>query len=108
MIKDLEPKIGLFANYYGYSDVHPHEIVEVNTAKTITIRSMKYDRDPNWKPEIIPGGFAGHCVNQSSQKWNITSDPAGSIQKIRLSSKGWGRGKFHVEAEPNYYYDYNF
>lgn len=108
MIKDIEPRVGLYANYYGYSDVYPHEIIKVNTAKTITIRSMKYERDPDWKPEIIPGGFAGHCVNQSTQKWIITSDPNGSVQKIRLSSRGWSKGRFHVEDAPNYYYDYNF
>jgi hypothetical protein len=34
--------------------------------------------DPAWKEaiQIIPGGFAGHCVNQNEQKWICTpADP---------------------------------
>jgi len=52
-----------YANLYGYSDVHPYEVVRVISEKTIEIRAMNASRDPNWKPEIIPGGFAGHCIN---------------------------------------------
>jgi hypothetical protein len=61
------------ANHSGWSDVHPYEIVRVVSPKTIEIRVMDAELDKNWKPEIIAGGFAGHCTNQGAQKWDYKS-----------------------------------
>jgi uncharacterized membrane protein len=102
----------LFANHIGYSDIEPFEVVKVISDKTIEIRRMEAERDLTWKPEIIPGGFAGHCVNQNEQRWNITSNEKNQTIRIRLSkNKGWkdkhGR-QFKLSDKPRKYYDYNF
>ena len=56
-------------NYFtetGYSQSYPW--VEVKRTKTtVTLAKVNVKRDPDWKPEILPGGFAGHCTNQHQQ-----------------------------------------
>ena len=101
-----------YANHYGYSDVNPYEIVRVVSNKTIEVREMDAERDESVQLEWVPGGFAGHCVNQRDQKWNIKSNPANPVIRIRLSAKkGWqdkyGR-RFGLSDKPVKFYDYNF
>ena len=97
-----------FANCYGYSDITPYEIVRVISDKTIEVREMNAEIDPTWKPDFVPGGFAGTVTNNESQRWIITSDPTARVLRIRLSKKGWGRGRFYLSLVPRYFYDYNF
>ncbi len=100
-----------YANLYGYSDVHPYEVVRVISEKTMEIRSMDASLDPDWRPEIIPGGFAGHCVNQTDQKWIIESNPSTETIRIRKRKDGkWYScyGKHVLSNEPRKFYDYNF
>ena len=101
-----------YANHIGYSDINPHEIVRRISDKTIEVREMKAERDPDWKPEFIPGGFSAHCTNQHGQRWIITSDPKSRVFRIRLSkNKGWqdahGRS-FDLSDSPRKFYDFNF
>lgn len=101
-----------YANHYGYSDVNPYEVVRVISDKTIEVREMDTERDESVELKWIPGGFAGHCVNQHDQKWRITSNKNNPIIRIRLSiNKGWqdkhGR-RFVLGSEPVKFYDYNF
>lgn len=79
-----------FANKIGYSDIEPCEVVRVVSDKCLEIRRMKAERDPAWKPEILPGGFAGVCVNQSSQKWVIQSDPSAPCSASGSASRDSG------------------
>ena len=99
-----------YANMHGWSDVEPFEIVRVISDKTIVIKKMIAETDENWKPEIIPGGFAGHCVNQNEQKWSYKSAPDAIEIKARLGKKGWksAYGKHVLSTEPRKFYDYNF
>ena len=101
-----------YANHYGYSDVNPYEVVGHVSEKTIEVRAMNAERDPEWSPEIIPGGFSGHCVNQQSQKWIIKSDPKGPIVRIRLRKNGRWYDKygneFGLSDRPVKHHDYNF
>lgn len=101
-----------FANRIGYSDVYPFEIVRVVSERTLEVREMNAELDPTWKPEFVRGGFAGHCVNQSSQRWLITSDPTKLIIRIRLSKRGSWKSKhgerFKLSDRPFKRYDYNF
>lgn len=104
----LTARTAKYVNEYGYSDVMPHEIVRVISDTTIEIRAMRADRDPNWKPEFVPGGFVGTVTNNRSQRWIITSDPTAPTVRIRLSKRGWGRGRFQLATAPRHFYDYNF
>ena len=101
-----------YANHYGYSDVNPFEVVRVISDKTIEVREMDAERDESVQLEFIPGGFSAHCVNQRDQKWDIKSNPANPVIRIRLSAKkGWqdkyGR-RFRLSDQPIKFYDYNF
>jgi hypothetical protein len=51
-----------------YSDTAPWRVVS-RTATTVTLQPVLTERDPEWKPNIIAGGFAGHCTNQDEQTW---------------------------------------
>ena len=100
-----------YANHIGYSDVNPFEIIRKISDKTIEIRAMSAERDPNWKPDFVPGGFFGTVVNQDSQKWIISSNPEGEVVRIRLGKRGWkdrhGR-RYDLSDKPYKFYDYNF
>ncbi len=95
----------------GYTDINPFEVVRVVSDKTIEIREMQAVRG-DWKPEYAVGGFTAECVNQADQAWNITSNEAEPIIRIRLNKAGkWqdARGnKYKPTAEPVKFYDYNF
>ena len=100
-----------YANLHGYSDIYPYEVVRVVSDKTMEIRAMNAYKDPNWKPEIIPGGFVGHCVNQGEQKWIVESNPTIETIRMRKRKNGYWYSAFgrHVLADgPRYFYDYNF
>lgn len=99
-----------YANHIGWSDINPYEVIRKVSEKCLEVREMKAELDPGWKPEFVPGGFVGTVVNQSSQKWLISPNPAGRVERIRLGKKGWkGKsGRFVLRDEPVKFYDYNF
>ena len=101
------------ANHNGYSDTTPFEIVRVVSDKTIELRAMTSELASDWKPEIVAGGFSGHCTNNGNQSeaWVIKSDPEGYKVRARLQKDGsWksshGRHSLHTAAIKHY--DYNF
>ena len=99
------------ANHSGWSDVHPYEIVRVVSPKTIEIRVMDAELDENWKPEIIAGGFAGHCTNQGAQKWAYKSNPDYTVIRARLRKDGYfhsANGRHVLSKTPYKFHDYNF
>lgn len=99
-----------YANKILYTDIIPYEVVKY-TKKTITIRELAVERDPNWKPEIIVGGFAGHCINQDEQKWIYKTDEHMPLIRAYLHKDGcyYNRGdRYRLSDKPVYYYDYNF
>ena len=97
-----------YANHHGYTDVTPYEVVRVISASTIEVRRMDSKLAEGEKPEFLVGGFAGHCTNQRSLKWDITSNPANRIIRIRKSKNGWAKGSFRLSDTPIRFYDYNF
>lgn len=100
-----------YANKIGYSDVTPYEVVRVVSEKTLEIRRMSAERDPNWTPDFVPGGFFGTVINQNSQTWIITSDDTAPVIRIRLGKHGWKdahRGRYDLADEPHRFYDFNF
>ena len=102
-------KVGMFCNWLGYSDVTPYEIVDVNkSGKTITIREMDAKLVDSFKPEFIAGGFSANCTNQNEQEYDYTSIKDGYTQKVRMSKKGFGLGRFKISYVPCKFHDYNF
>ena len=102
--------VGKFANLVMWSDVEPFEIVK-ETAKTITIRAMKAEKDPSFKPDISIGGFAGHCNNNRKQEWIITPDETAPQIKAYLRKDGHYHsklGRHKITDTPIKFYDHNF
>ena len=104
---ELKPGDGI--TIYLFTDSHAYTVIK-RTAKTITVRRDKATLDPDFVPEIIPGGFAGHCINQADQKWSYERDPEGKTKTIHWSDK---LGRFAYLGEPigigrHEFYDYNF
>lgn len=102
----------MYANRLGYTDITPYEVVVAKTARKLVIREMKCELDPNWKPEMIPGGFAAHTVNNSTQEWTITSEPGRESVVIRQHKNGEWKDKYgnrySLNTKPVKFYDYNF
>lgn len=100
-----------YANLAMYTDVHPFEVVRQVSDKTIEIRGMKARLAEGQKPKIIPGGFAGHCVNQRELEYVIEPNPQAPVIRARLHKDGrWysKQGRHYLADEPHYFYDYNF
>jgi hypothetical protein len=95
-------------NHHGYTDVTPYEVVRVISETTVEIRQMDSELEPDSKPEFIVGGVAGHCTNQHSLRYRLTSNPANRVIRIRKSKKGWAKGTFRPSDKPIRFYDYNF
>lgn len=104
-------KVGDGVTIHFYSDAHAYTVVKV-TKTSVTIQRDKAIKDPNFKPEIVPGGFAGHCTNQDKQTYTYEPDTDGQLETFRYSKK-WGRfqqGKNgrYLTAGRHEFYDYNF
>lgn len=100
-----------YANLHGYSDIVPYEVVRVISEKTMEVRVMKATLGPNWKPEIVPGGFLGHCMNMDSQTYIYESEEQYGVIKIRKQKNGQWKSIFgrHILSDrPIKFYDYNF
>ncbi len=75
------------------------------------LRAMDAELDENWKPEIIAGGFAGHCTNQGAQKWVYKSNPEYTVIRARLRKNGHfysQNGRHILSKTPYKFHDYNF
>jgi hypothetical protein len=117
-LANTAPAGGLgYANQHGYSDIHPYEVVEVVKPGMMKIREMNSTLQADWKPEIIPGGFVGHCANQGTQRWDYVSSATAQVKTIRQShAKGRKNGKWFDKhgneyvpaAKPRRFHDYNF
>ncbi len=108
----LKPVVGMGSTEIGWTDREPFHIVKVCTATKIVVRAAKAERDTTWKPEIIPGGFVGHCVNNSEQRWFITpGEPGAREVELRRHKDGRWYSKNGVRFGVGYaakHYDYNF
>lgn len=100
---------GEYFTAYGYSQSYPFLVVR-RTPSTVTLRELVVGPDPDWKPEMIKGGFAGHCVNQNSQTWVYAGLQDGPDIVVRKGRTGkWSKqGISFVEGRARYFYDYNF
>ena len=107
----LEPQVGLFANFVGWSDQEPYEIVKIISKKTIEIRAMDISKNKT-KMQFVPGGFSAHCTNLYDQDYDYFSNEDNPIFRIRLHKNGgWNSasGSRHsISEEPVKFYDFNF
>ena len=100
-----------FANLHMYTDVVPYEVVRVISDKTIEIREMDAQLAEGQRPDILPGGFAGHCVNQRELKYDITSNPNNPVIRARRRVDGYfhsAYGRHMLNDRAVRFYDYNF
>jgi hypothetical protein len=110
--RNREIEVGDGVTLHLWSDSHACTVI-ARTATTLTIQRDKATLDPNFKPEWIPGGFAGHCTNQDEQTYTYEADPNGEIYKCRWSEK-YGRfqsgsdGSMKITLGRREFYDYNF
>jgi hypothetical protein len=105
-------KVGMGATMYGYSDHAPYTVIAVSpSGKTVTLQADDAQLDPSWNPEIVPGGFAGHCVNNNSQQWIIKPNAKNPIVKVRLQKDGSFKTAGGSTVRIGYrskFHDYNF
>lgn len=95
-----------------WSDAHACTVI-AKTKTTITIQRDKATLSPNFKPEWIAGGFAGHCTNQDEQTYTYERDPNGQIYRCRWSEKNGcyqtgSDGSMKITRGRREFYDYNF
>lgn len=105
-------KVGDGATINLYSDRHACTIIKV-TKCSITVQYDKATLDPNFKPQWVQGGFAGHCLNQDEQTYTYERNPEGRIETYRWSKKynrylGGGDQSISVSKGRHEFYDYNF
>jgi hypothetical protein len=85
-----------------WSDRVPWMVVAWVSRTEVVLRQMKV-LDAGWRPDMVPGGFSGHCRNQHEQVWDIQPDPDGFTVTVRFSTAkcmrrngsvgGWVQGK---------------
>jgi hypothetical protein len=99
---------GTYWTEIGYSQSYPW--VEVKrTAQTRTLAKVIVKKADDWKPEILPGGFCGHCTNQSEQFWEFDRIDHTKTVTISATKKGWSRhGTKFIENRAVEFYDWNF
>lgn len=105
-------KVGEGATLCLYSDRYACTVSNISKkGKQITLQRDTATRIT--KPEIIPGGFAGHCTNNDEIEYTYARNEKGATYTANWSEK---RGKFVVggaKGEPvmqgrDEKYDYNF
>ena len=108
--KDFQ--VGDQAHITLYTDTNPYTVIE-RKGKRIKLQRANAKLDPTWKPEMIAGGFAGHCVNNREQRWIITENPDGAITEGYLGNdnqwyeKGSNR-RNTIEKGYVKFHDYNY
>lgn len=107
-----EIEVGDGATICLHSDKHAGTVIK-KTKTTITIQRDKAILDEKFKPDLIPGGFAAHCTNQSEQSYTYECNPDGTTETFHWSEKkgryqGGGDGSIVVTNGRHEFYDYNF
>lgn len=107
---DWKPQPGDGATICHYSDRTACTVIRVSpSGKTVWVRADTATLD-DWKPEILPGGFSGHCVNNSEQKYIYQANPDGAVHRASLRKDGRFRttnGERLISGR-HHFHDYNF
>jgi len=112
-------KVGDGCTYHMYSDAHAYTVIKVSkSGKKVLVQRDKATLSKDFKPEVIPGGFAGHCINQREQSYTYERDEEGLTRSFSLR-KWRGRyvwcqtgthcdGRMELGKDRHEFYDYNF
>jgi hypothetical protein len=108
--RDQVAPIGKFVNQHLWSDAHVVGKIIGHFGKTgIIVEPWTATKDPNFKPEFIPGGFSAHCLNQNEQSWIYKKDEGAEPIRMRISQSFFSQSpRYNIADEPYEYYDYNF
>ena len=111
---NFDPQVGDKAHVLYYSDIKPCTVIK-RTKKFVWVQMDNYKLAEGQKPNIIPGGFAGHCTNQRSLKYDFIRDLKGSVYKFGFRDTGkWSQCGDHCSNPTTLgegwraFYDYNF
>jgi hypothetical protein len=98
--------IGKYINQVLWSDVNPvGKIIGIKGKTKVIIQPV--EAGPNKaKMEFIPGGFAGHCYNQSEQEYDFVE--VGEPFEAPISNSSLRGRMWRIGDSPRKYYDYNF
>lgn len=96
MNKAADFKKGDRAHFNIGSDVHPCTVVH-RTPMTVKVRVDSWERDPDWTPDMVPGGFSAHCRNNHEQKNIIREDPGG--HHLRFTLREWKKDPRYQDPE---------
>jgi hypothetical protein len=111
--------VGDLVTEHFYTDSQAGRVIEVRrNGREVVFQEDTVIIDPSFKPDIIPGGFVGHCVNQSEQRYTYSANPEGRISVHTLRTwrgrKCWTRkgdtptGRNSIGHGQRKFYDYNF
>ena len=92
---EVKPEVGMGATYLGWTDRHAYTIIEVSASG----KTIKVQRDRAIRTDKL--GMS------DAQSYLYTPDPNGEVRTIRLSKKGWDKGRFAIGFRKEYY-DYTF
>lgn len=104
-----------YANRYGWSDIHAHEIVRKVSDKTIEVRRLKatllngFNSNEPDALQFAPGGFCGHTSGE--QRYSFARNENAPVFRIRKGKFGWkdaAGNRFRLSDEPHEHYDFNF
>lgn len=119
---NVEPENGMGVTASVYTDCWAGTIVKMSgSKKRIYVQKDDAVLDPNWKPEIIPGGFLGHCTNQREQTYTYSQNTENPIRvftlrKMKSGETCWkqvgantnSRGSEAYLGYRRKFHDYNF
>ena len=78
-------KVGTWIRYSVGSDSYAYKVTKLISPTVFEVVSMTPHAHEDWKPEIIPGGYAGHCTNQYEQKWTYTEGSETKLVNLRTA-----------------------
>ena len=109
-MSEWTPTVGDGATICHFSDRTARTVVRVSpSGKTAYLQPDIATLD-GWKPEILPGGFAGHCVNNHEQPYTYQPDPGAPLHRASIRKDGRYRttGGERVVPGRHHFHDYNF
>jgi hypothetical protein len=104
------PIAGDGATICHFSDRTACTVVRVTpSGHTLYLQSDTATLD-DWEPEFIPGGFAGHCVNNHGQRYTYEADPTAPLIRATRRKDGRFRTTNGQTVIPGRHqlHDYNF